>query len=121
MKVGDYVRTKYGEITKIKDIWENERIFFENIIVLGYTTSDNIYASQKEKYIIKSSPNIIDLIEVGDYINGFKVYEIKNGQLRTISYYDGYICYLCSDYEIKSIVTKQQFKNMEYKVGDNNE
>ena len=97
MKVGDYYRTKYG-INKLTE---------------GKCVLDNI---------IKSSPNIIDLIEVGDYVNGHRIEEIS------INKYDVKVLYyeIPSDYgykemlakQIKSIVTKEQFENMEYKVGD---
>ena len=111
MNVGDYVRTKDGYISKIKE--------------LGI----NIYTDAgcwSEDYVIKSSPNIIDLIEVGDYVNGRKVYQVGyNFQdclvLKMSINKDG----TANDYEdfiyeedIKSIVTKEQFESMEYKVGD---
>ena len=108
MKVGDYVRTKNGLIGKIIFL-DEEKVKMDLIEIISYRNYNDI---------IKSSPNIIDLIEVGDYVNGIRVDEIKNRQLRTSSYYDGYICNLCSDYEIKSIVTKEQFERMEYKVGE---
>ena len=67
--------------------------------------------------IIKSSPNIIDLIEVGDYVNGHKVVLVDDckGYMREI---------YCEDDEdfgiweemITSVVTKEQFEAMEYKI-----
>ena len=115
MNVGEYVRTKRNGIGKIISFSYNEDdecCFIELA---------NRRTGIKECNIIKSSPNIIDLVEVGDYVNGIRVDEIKNGQLRTSSYYDGYICYLCNDNEIKSIVTHEQFSQMKYKVGSNND
>ena len=91
MKVGDYVRTNEFGIQKVK--WfDNEEPILEN----GFT------ALQSSGY--KSSPNIIDLIEVGDYVNGILV---------TIRMIDNLEMYFN---DIKSIVTKEQFKSMEYKV-----
>lgn len=66
----------------------------------------------------KHSKNITDLIEVGDYVNGYKVEKIEDGYI----YVD--YCWDCELYtlvtndsdNIKSIVTKEQFANMEYKV-----
>ena len=98
MQVGDYVRTKNGEIFK-KPL---------------YSTSD---------IIVKSSPNIIDLIEVGDYVNGKRINFIHK------DIYDGEewvadkglenetTSQILLEEDIKSIVTKEQFENMEYKLG----
>lgn len=122
MKVGDYVRTKDG-IERIKDIkeWVNFQ-GYEKII----TTDKNQYETLYEQSeIIKSSPNIIDLIEVGDYVNGIKVDFTNIDNKLTyedtcIGFYDydgdGDITLFAND--IKSIVTKKQFKSMEYKVGE---
>jgi len=110
MKVGDYVRTLNGiqQLKKENDIgW-----FFEKSMI--------IKPNSLEKFIIKSSPNIIDLIEVGDYVNGYKITdytEIDKYNDEKILYAD-----LSSEYiaihenEIKSIVTKEMFESMEYKV-----
>ena len=94
LEVGMYVRTINGKI------W--------------------IITSQKALFghridIIKASYNIIDLIEVGDYINGMKLTKIcfdKDGEkILTVS------CYLeLVNKDIKSIVTKEQFESMSYKV-----
>jgi hypothetical protein len=65
--------------------------------------------------IVKHSKNIIDLIEVGDYVNGKYVYSIGTaiGNLPIINHTDG--TFTPSNL-IKSIVTKEQFASMEYKV-----
>ena len=98
MNVGDYVRTKYG-IAKIIDLKENP--YGEKTIYVLNKSIINIYDCDggelaccnpfiedmqdkfdtkfgDEKCIIKSSPNIIDLIEVGDYVNGEKVIRLFN-------------------------------------------
>ena len=112
MKVGDYVRTEryIGKIIKMIPHKGNKTFTLE--ISIGHC----IYITIRDCYVLKSSSNIIDLIEVGDYVNGIRVDDIKNGQLKTISYYDNYLCHLCSDYEIKTIVTKEQFESVEYEV-----
>ena len=103
MKVGDYVRTKEFGINKVK--WfDNEEPILEN----GFT------ALQSSGY--KSSPNIIDLIDVGDYVNGGQVREIKKDYIRISG--GGYIWQFLEKEEIKSIVTKEQFSCMEYKIGE---
>ena len=64
-------------------------------------------------YIVKHSKNKIDLIEVGDYVNGKEVYSIGTsiGNFPIISYKDGTFDI---DTNIKSIVTKESFKEREY-------
>ena len=109
IKVGDYVRTKDGKIFK----WKK----FCTIDV-----SDWMEHTRKILFVqdeIKSSPNIIDLIEVGDYVNGHLVLNVIdfNDNTRNLSLekiYDSTI----AEEEIKSIVTKEQFKSMEYRIGE---
>lgn len=111
MEVNDYVRTKHG-IEKITDIkeWVNFR-GYEKII----TTDKNQYETLYEQSeIIKSSPNIIDILEVGDYVNGGQVREIEKDYIRISG--GGYIWQFLKKEEIKSIATKEQFKNIEYEV-----
>lgn len=111
MNVGDYARTKYG-IEKITDIkeWVNFQ-GYEKII----TTDKNQYETLYEQSeIIKSSPNLIDLIEVGDYVNGLYVHGITDYGLEVYMFGDAKEC--LKEDEIKTIVTKEQFKNMEYEV-----
>ena len=77
MKVGDYVRTKYlgGSIEKIIEIIPKEKT---PDLITKYATdiSEQHCITITENEIIKSSPNIIDLIEVGDYVNGKLVEDI---------------------------------------------
>lgn len=66
--------------------------------------------------IIKASYNIIDLIEVGDYVNGHKVIDfmLENDKIKGIIV-DADIWGFDIN-EIKSIVTKEQFEQMAYRV-----
>ena len=123
MEERDYVRTKDG-IERIKDIkeWVNFQ-GYEKII----TTDKNQYETLYEQSeIIKSSPNIIDLIEVGDYVNGCKIIDICINEITNLKYLETaitefdniYACGYINIYEkdIRTIVTKEQFKNIEYEV-----
>ena len=107
MKVGDYVRTENYGIKKILDIGEYVGMKQYLINEKGNYVIDNS--------IIKSSSNIIDLIEVGDYVNGVMVTEIKDGKPFKEDYNDPYYSYYFDD--IYSIVTKEQFSQMEYRIG----
>lgn len=109
MKVGDYCRTEDGKIAKIIDIEESLTFAgYEKII----TTDKFKYSSRDTIIIKKSSPNIIDLIEVGDYVNGRIVEWIG----------DNFVAFGKLDYAyekaIKSIVTKEQFSQMKYRIGE---
>ena len=70
--------------------------------------------------ITKHSPNLIDLIEVGDYINGHKIVSEIWGEDDNDLYFEIEGSYHKATYigekDIKSIVTKEQFKNIEYEM-----
>lgn len=119
LSVGMYVRhkpllsSKYVKINKIKEIEEKE-----NCLHIWLEDKDLI----TEKYLIKASYNIIDILEEGDYVNGDKIEYIDDckGAMREFYY----------DYEnpnddvghwqeeIKTIITHEQMEQMAYKVGD---
>ena len=80
---------------------------------------NNIYELDKnevttDKYIIgEPSENIIDLIEPGDYVNGYKV-KITNPYMIVL---DNYNFKAIENKDIKSVVTKEQFNSAKYEVG----
>ena len=116
MNVGDYVRTKRDGIGKIISFSyqeEDECCFIE---------LSNRRTGIKQFNIIKSSPNIIDLIEKSDlvvdnYGNVYVVDYVFDNYIYTTTKQGNIVKTLC-DYQIKSIVTKEQFSQMEYKVGE---
>lgn len=109
IKVGEYIRLDDGAIRKVIKRDEDN-----HIITDIYWEAQRWLTEFDEKKRIKShSPNIIDLIEVGDYVNGYKADEIRNN----------YIVF-CDDfrkeykeYEIKDIVTHEQFNSIKYVLG----
>lgn len=106
-----YVRTKNGNIGKITFISPLDNLM--NLDTENYSIGKH--------FVEKASHNIIDLIEVGDIIS----YEYPTG-LGMISYENVTILPELlntlqngennHEYKIKSIVTKEQFSAMEYKV-----
>ena len=114
MKVGDYVRTKYGISKCIKVIPIRENSFMYEFDREVYEDVMYLTSSELEKY--KTTLDIKDLIEVGDYINGERVTDVTNAYIE--------VCYgrdstdFIKEQDIKSIVTKEQFEAMEYKVGE---
>ena len=117
IKVGWYVRTKDGYILKIVNINE----FREPSLKYGVETNylpDVMFIGDED--IIKSSSNIIDLIQVGDYVNSKKVIEVDDckGAMREI-YLEGQNPEKdCGIYfeMIESVVTREQFERCEYKI-----
>lgn len=62
----------------------------------------------------KVSEDLIDLIQCGDYVNGGQIREIKENFIR-ISGGEFVFQYLKNE-DIKTIVTKEQFESISYKV-----
>lgn len=123
LEEGMYVRIEKG-IYKIN-------YFINNNYTQKFTYIDNKGVSNilENDEIIKASHNIIDLIQAGDYVNGLRVEKSKYGKLYTSYTYMGgdiglqqetYTTFL-EDYEeddIYSIVAREQFESMSYKVGE---
>ena len=112
MRIGDYARYRcaYDNTIKIKKI--NAIVLPDNLIKENYYKFDD-YEGTIEKCIIKSSPNIIDLIEVGDYVNGYRVDAIGD---KYVIFYDGDGDIEVFDADIKSIVTHEEFESMEHEL-----
>lgn len=129
LKKGMYIRTEDGRICKILKLNEP----FEDD---GYLDHNDIgSASIQEKNVIKASFNIIDLIEVGDYVNGYKIdytnlkcetpFLRSNQPYRVDNTLYSELIKKGKDYnqplhfyndDIKSILTKEQFNSCKYVV-----
>lgn len=112
MKVGDYVRTKNGLIAKIVNINDFREPSLKYGIEANYIVDIGFIGDEDIKI---SSPNIRDLIEAGDYVNGCKVYQVNNAKI-IIGGLNG--LYDIQEDGIQTILTKEQFKKREYRVGD---
>ena len=107
IKVGEYIRYNDGTIIKVI---EEEHSYYN-------------YLFKNKKGIFKHSPNIIDIIECGDYVNGYKVsfiaqdyakfvqcdYPVETGTANHYKFYKE---------SIKDVVTKEQFNQMKYIGGE---
>lgn len=136
IEVGEYVRIKYmynnATIAKITEkrgkdpCYKNKKMYRIDRCIKhdGTSYSSNLIYDED---IIKHSKNIAELIEPGDYVNGFRVDELKdenNKSILVIAIWDSADMNYVKDFlyinefanEIKSIVTKEQFENMEYEV-----
>ena len=139
LEVGMYVRTEYG-ISKIVNIFfEKTSTFIETDNGLGNCNMSTRGKLHKGIYILEEDYKtfidnnvksaIIDLIKVGDYVNGYKIYSIYDDDKYVNEYnlkhkkclgkniYDeDYQEYLIYEEDIETIVTKEQFEAMQYKV-----
>ena len=102
IEVGEYIRTKQGDIDKVILEYKGKCVN-PNCSAKHISCKFNYY---DEEDIVKHSKNILDLVEVGDYLDGVRVTETFINNIK----------YLAKDYINKTIVTKEQFSNMEYKI-----
>lgn len=126
IEVNEYVRTKQGYIAKLIDKDKNCYWFSSYILNQGGFKQYGLDI-EKEDRIVNHSKNIIDLIEVGDYVNGYEVITVygydedgnDKDELGICEVDDDYAYYTyLENINIKSIVTKEMFLNAEYKVGE---
>jgi hypothetical protein len=117
IKVGEYIRTKRGYITKIlkclgKDIGYKNMQHYD---VDHWTPYQGFIIYEED--IKAHSKNIIDLIEVGDYVNGYRVTGIMSGyvyldkinaETRKVKTF--------ADYQIETILTHELYEQDSYKV-----
>ena len=118
INIGDYVRTYDGYIARCERHYPTDDWWhFDSTIISDEYDYDVIDKKELNKYVKKISPNIIDLIEEGDYVNGERVFHKTNnwsdGKMRILADSgEGYI----SNHHIRTVVTKEQFELMEYKI-----
>lgn len=103
-----YVRTKDGIIDKILKLNKS--------YVKGVSQKDELYAYDIDN-IVKASYNIIDILEVGDYVNGVEVINIDDEWI-TMSDMQVPILKSIANGMIKSVITHEQMEQMAYKMGE---
>lgn len=111
-----YARYKYHnkeKIGKLYDINFSKDLFItDNLVML---TNEDVV---KESEILKASNSLIDLIEIGDYVNGILVDDIGliDGKTYLNLHFDELEWDYIFDKDIKNVVTKQQFDIEKYEV-----
>lgn len=122
IEVGEYVRFKDGSISRVTECRyaeEYKKQFDPNNRLMRYEKDkywlDNKMGCKTDINIVKHSKNIIDLIEVGDYVNGQLVRDIVDDYTLIVPDKDGYYEEITID-EIKTILTKELFEANCYKV-----
>ena len=120
LEEGMYVRTKYGIARFIHNLVTKVTIYRVIDKKIVYDNVEYCKDCLLDNEITKASHNIIDLIEVGDYVNGYPVYETiehpDNTRAIVIADDNKSIIWEESSQYIKSIVTKEQFENIKYEV-----
>ena len=106
IKIGEYVRTKQGCIYKVKSVYK-DMIWWCDLAWIS------------EKDIVNHSNNIIDLIEVGDVVRVLdhewdRIFNLDDENILESFIED------CKEenWKLVSIVTKEQFALIEYKIGE---
>lgn len=123
IEVNEYVRTDEGEIARVTSVAKE---------TLGETSGIDEYRNigfcNTEPYvkgnIIKHSKQLIDLIEIGDFVNGYRVtdkYLFAGEMLVLETEGNGTNCKYFCEKDIKTILTKEQYMANCYKVGGEDE
>ena len=128
IKVGEYCRVNEDVrflaigIGKIVRIDINEKYVY---IEMKNKVLNALPMQIEIKNIVKHSKNIIDLIEEGDYVNGYKVVKSNLESKKHGKYVDVYcpsqnlklefLEHVFAE-QIRTIVTKEQFAQMQYLV-----
>lgn len=120
IKVGEYVRLARNQgINKIEEIEDDVYILEYDIADEWGDLTCEIAKYKLKDEVLKHSFNIIDLIEEGDYVNGEIINGISEEDGKRLVYHGAYsfmdeVHFRNED--IKSIVTHEQFKSVEYEV-----
>ena len=121
LRINDYVRFKTLsreiKIGKVIEIIEPDKESMKKYCVYDLDNNE----ATVDDYVIKSSPNIIDLIEENDFIDGMRITQIisnKNGVLECMKDSDYEFITTITNNEIKSVLTHEQFESMEYRIGE---
>lgn len=119
LRKGMYIRTKLNDfcnmvaIRKIDEIdYEDDNKFWIDDYIIDTFGDEQNKLSEED--VDKASDNIIDLIEIGDYVNGFPVIhnaKEHGGNIVIVINGNAY-----TEENIKSVVTKEQFESIKYEV-----
>ena len=97
IEINEYVRTDKGIITKAQEHF-----------IDGLLNGKSAFGKA-----VKHSKNIIDLVEKNDYVNGVRVLDITGDYIHTAEWD---CCRERLRKKLKSIITKEQIKQIEYRI-----
>ena len=114
---GEYCRTKSGFIAKLIEIDDDGLCWFDGAITESGGETYNLLYPDEIDEVRKHYKDIINLIEVGDYINGLKVIELeKTGGEVTWIDIGGLVDLITYNEDIKNIITKERMQKIIYEV-----
>ena len=126
LKEGMYIRFKrYTGAVSIGQIFDVDIDKYNFCLSIDLGNSRLLFFDKED--IVKYSFDLIDLIEVGDYVNGYKVIDVIDFDIYGKKITDreividklGYTAYrrtILSNADIKSVVTKEMFEKSEFYV-----
>ena len=113
-----YVRTKWGIAKYIHNLVTKETVYRVIDKKIIYDNVEDWEDCLLDNEILKASHNIIDILEIGDYVNGYYVEDVLKTFVNVAvgsNYFQSPTIY---EKDIKSIVTKEQFESMSYRIGE---
>ena len=120
IEIEEYVRNESGYIHKVDSFDKLTNFFKDEDSKLKEWVGEDVWGNTIAEKIVKHSKNIIALIEIGDYVNGHLIVNEIYGEDDNELYFEIEGGFNKAKYigekDIKSIVTKEQFKSIEYKV-----
>jgi len=116
LEVGEYIRDiDRGEILQVENVWKDDDRL--GIKFKEYAGSNTFSKDDLKRF--KHSKDIMDLIEVGDFVNGNKVIKIECGCYAITSEKTAYnLNKSYTDYQIETILTHEQYEKNCYKIGE---
>lgn len=113
LEVGMYVRLQNDVediviINKIANVFETT--------ILTENDGSNYQGEYTKENVVKASYDIIDLIEVGDYVNGYYVEDVLESFINVATGSNYFQSPTIYENDIKSIVTKEQFSRISYNL-----
>lgn len=129
IEVGDWIRTNWGHIGKLKriELDKNDKslkwyVFDHKEFEINIIKEEYI----NKPYIVKHSPNLKDVIQKDDFVNGDRVVSIDYTEDENGNYVDVLgIMEIDDDYaypielrviNIQEVVTKEMMESVSYKV-----
>lgn len=119
--IGEYGRTNKGKIFIFAWLENLDGKRDTNKVLLGNgkTFENKFYYFDDGEKIVKHSKNLIDLIEVGDIVNGHLVDEVRITSFGNLIFINDYKTEL-HEKDVEIILTKEEYLTRGYKVGGEN-
>ena len=116
-QVGHFIRTKRDKIGKIINISNVTGRYVQPKYLVQWFNTEAYYIAKQT--IKKSSSSLINLVDIDDYVNGLTVigkYLNAHGIPFLVLDTTDKKRQICFDKDIKTVVTKELYKSVEYEV-----